>query len=342
MIFGDRSQLAFEIDPVEPSWDRVVHGVSIPLMPVAEWLTSCIRAIAYEESPARARYGVEPHEVLKRWNDAGAPAGIPTDSWEDERYEWYCRHFWLAGVEGALLPDVGLVRADGKLLVSWRQPVFPGPRRLLFSEPPASEGVEWPRAWEALRDFVSWVAGQVRQRSIMQAGWARDESPLEKAAECTAAQFVALTAPSQEGLLEALGVGSKDHPESRPSLLALRDLEISPETRSDVVKVAPLLDRAGGTEDRAARLRDLRAGARTALSGPSPEAVGYDVARWFRSEMGLDGDPIASERLEEIIATIAERDEVPASSVHNSAAVGATSEARAHRGVRTDTTGAGS
>lgn len=189
MIIGDRSQLAFEVDPVEPSWNRrspgdrgpwarlavwvkqrnltraqeestdsVIHSVAVPLAPLASWLTESARAIAFEESPALARYGVEPHDVLERWSSADAPAGHSPDDWDDARYEWYRRHFWLAGADGVLLPDIALARADGDLVVSWRQPHFPGPRRLLFLEPPGVEVVPWDVAWNALRDFVRWVA----------------------------------------------------------------------------------------------------------------------------------------------------------------------------------------
>jgi hypothetical protein len=277
----------------------------------------------YEESPARARYGVEPHEVLLRWNDADPPAGISADDWQDERFAWYDRHFWLGGSEGALLPDVGFARADGELLVSWRQPTFPGPRRLLFSEQPGTERVEWGRAWGALRGFVDWVAKQVRERAIAEAEWARVESPLEEAARCTPEQFLDYVAPGGEGLLDAIGIGSTEHPESRPSLLALRDLEVSLTTYDEIIATTTLLDERGDDRSTVERLNELRSAVRMALNAERPETAGYDAARWLRSQMNLDSEPVSNDRLRETLASLADFQEITASSVFNSLAVGA-------------------
>jgi hypothetical protein len=355
MIFGDRTQLAFEVNPVEPSWERrspvdrgpwallsvwvkhrnltravdeasdiVTNGVAVPLATLARWMVQNARGIVFEEVPAVAKkYGVEPHEVLDRWNDADAPPGIPQDDWEDARYDWYCRHFWMAGSDGAMLPDVGLTRADGDLFMSWRHSRFPGPKRLMFLEHPGVERVEWAKAWEAMRDYVGWVASEVKRLGVDEFRWAFESSPLDDAAHCTPAQFIELVAPEANELLDYLRINPEEDPEGRPSLLALRDLDVIPDTFNSVAESTIWIDEQTNTAERGERLWDLRSRAKTALGAPKPENAGYDAARWLRSERNLDGQPIATDGLRSILSDLAVTEEISATSVVNSAVIGA-------------------
>jgi hypothetical protein len=353
MIIGDRTSLAFDVAPVEPTWDRrspadrgpwarlslwvnnrnitrvldepsdtVSNGVTVPVTEIARWMVRNAHGIVFEEAPAVARrYGNGAHEILDRWNRDEAPPGTDQDSWEDARYDWYCRHFWLAGAEGAMLPDLGLTRADRDLIVSWRHPQYPGPRQLTFLATAGCERVDWTPAWGALRQFVAWVATEVRQRDVDEGGWSASESPLEDAARCTPREFVNLVAPGAVKLLDRLHVEPGEDPTSRPSLLSLRDLEVVDDTISSVAEATEWMDRE--TEvDRETRLWELRSGAVMALGAAEPEAAGYDAARWLRSEMGLNGEPIDSKMLTSLVSDLAATESVRTQSVLNSAVIG--------------------
>src|SRR3954464_1553211 len=104
MRLGDTRRLAFDIEPVSPSWERrtpsdqgpwaqlfiwaaeqnfcrnwfpatrsVHEGVYVPLAPIADWLLRCARYITYEESSRAFPTDVDLMAALQSWKSA-APA----------------------------------------------------------------------------------------------------------------------------------------------------------------------------------------------------------------------------------------------------------------------------
>ena len=169
MRFGSADAIAFDVEPVEPSWERhapadrgpwaklaliadgrtltraemrttqqVVHAVHVPLLPLVDWWVHAIGYVSFEESSRIFSGGdVFLHRALSAWNAAPPPRGFDEDHWVDARYEWYARHFWLAGAEGAWVPDVGFVRSDDRLWISWAVPSFLDARAPCFLSRPA-------------------------------------------------------------------------------------------------------------------------------------------------------------------------------------------------------------
>lgn len=156
MIFGDRRELAIEIERLETSWDTVDpedetvwgalaiwvagqnlsehrrHGsdrirddLHVPLLPLARWAISARGALLYQErSPLGA--GTSPHEELDRWSDGPPPTGFSEDAWLDRRDAWWSEHFTGAATVDVVAPSIGIVRNDDRALVSWRTPPLRG------------------------------------------------------------------------------------------------------------------------------------------------------------------------------------------------------------------------
>jgi hypothetical protein len=353
MIFGDRSQLAFEVDPVEPTWDRrsvsargpwarlsvflrnrclteavdsntdfVRRSVSVPLFPVADWLVRNIRAIVFEESPAAFRSDIQLHAALERWTEAPPPAGVPEESWEDSRYEWYTRHFWLPGVEGCLLPDLAFVRSDEKLWVNWIAPEFAGPRKLQFITPPGCDAVRWPAAWNGLSRFVSFVAEEMRDRGLTEIPWTIEPTPLESACRCSATEYLQLVAPAGMKMLEPLGLAGQEDPEKSILLQVMRDLDLN--ARSIAAATDALTSLQSVTAVAAARPRrqELRSALEGDTEGLRIERAGYDAARALRSLLHLDGDALSTPALRSRLEEIADVIEIDAADSNNHAVMG--------------------
>ncbi|MBI4566845.1 MAG: hypothetical protein HY719_00445 [Planctomycetes bacterium] len=144
--FGDRDAFAFEIHPRFPTWDRrsasdrgpwaelrvwcrgrcltsgvipgegrAFEGVEVPLLPFATWLVEHSREIAHEEFPSSFREDGAPHDVLRLWNEQEPRDEGASERLEEDRYLWYGRHFWMAGAEGCMVPDLAFARIDGDL-----------------------------------------------------------------------------------------------------------------------------------------------------------------------------------------------------------------------------------
>jgi len=353
VILGDRAVLAFELEPVAPTWerrssadrgpwarlalwvrercltkavetdlDRVVHGVHVPLLPIADWLVRNIRAIAFEESPMRFPGGVDLHDVIRSWDDAPPPSGLDNERWEEERYEWYSRHFMLAGAQGAMLPDLALVRADGRLWLSWSRTRYSGPRSLEYLEPAGMEAVAWEGAVSAIEEFAGYVASEVARTGVdPQPAWVGMDRPLAAALTCTALEAVQWIAPEAASWLPEIGVAPASAPEESVALQALRDLDL----RSGHEGVVDSLRRLE-CETRKPAHRTSLPEMRSKLSGNATEVetVGRDAARFVRREWGLDGRPASEAFLKSRLDELGARVETPSSGgASNWTAVGA-------------------
>lgn len=197
MLLGNKNTLAFELDPVQPSWerrspadrgpwarlaiwvggrnltahtrdgsDRVGHGVFIPLAPIADWLVKNAVAIAYEESPRLFATDVDLQVARTQWRNVSPPEGLDEDTWDDERYSWTGRHFILAGAEAAWLSDLALVRSDDRLWISWGPPAFASPEAPRFLEESGTVAVPWHVAVETLDALVDHVGVALQQAGL--------------------------------------------------------------------------------------------------------------------------------------------------------------------------------
>lgn len=332
MIFGSTSSLAFEVAPLEPSWplravsdlgpwaslkivsrgrnltrcvspdsEQVFESVCVPLLPVASWFIENAKSLLWEEFPVDFKQDLILHDCLEKWNEIDAPPGIDQESFEDSRFAWYSRHFLLAGAEGALLPDLAFARIDNRLYLSWRQPKFAGPRQLEFIEQPGTHHHAWGDAWEAISRFVSYVAEQSRRREIALA-WAQHDQPLEEASRTTPEQYFQYVSPTALPLLEKLSISQDAEPGAHPALLSVRDLSVTDSNVDEIAAALGFLQEGG--DERADELRQLRASFQGSYP-PRPEESGYSAAGVLRQRMSLDGQPLETDQLRELIDNIA-------------------------------------
>ncbi len=353
MLFGNRSHLAFEVEPIAPYWkersvlegpwvslsifvngqcisraedpdtSRTRTAVYVPLLPIANFFIRNLRSIAYEETSwaFRGDGGFDLHQNLAEWTASREPRGVGEEAWEDLRYEWYRRHFWSPWLDGAQLPDLAFSRMDEQLCISWRNPRFAGPRRLQFVAEPGSHALPWTKGIAALRDFFTWSAQQAKARGFDQSGyeWLAAPNAFETSLACTSAQFLELVAPNARSVLQGKDL---DAPEKSVALQALRDLDTS---APSLVGLPGLLDelesstrRAGGSQ-----LTELREEIRHVRGQKSAEQAGNEAARYFREKRGLDGKPLKTSMLREEVEQLATLKEQDSESRHNSFALGA-------------------
>lgn len=208
-LIGNKQTLAFEISPVNPSWERryvseraawaglaiwvgeknlcshIFPGTSelrdaffLPLVPLADWLLRSGPALRYEERASRFPTTAELHETADRWADARPPQGMTEDEWLDARDQWYSRHFMRAGADGARVPDLAFVRDDEHLVVAWRRPSFFGPNVPVMLWPDGHLRIPWHQGWETLREFTGFVDSWLRQEGVddLLTGFTGDES----------------------------------------------------------------------------------------------------------------------------------------------------------------------
>ncbi|MEW6261835.1 MAG: ImmA/IrrE family metallo-endopeptidase [Thermodesulfobacteriota bacterium] len=307
---------------VEESTGEYKTSVPIPLMPLASWFVENIKAIAFEENHPLFPSDVFLHKSLARWNEAEPSAGWTTETWEDMRYEWYRRHFWMSGAGGSLIPDLAFVRADERLWISWSKPRFSGPRQFEFIEPADVESVYWEGAWHALSEFVAYVAGEARSRRLSHLAWAKEDNPLLKAIHCTAADFISFVAPQESDLLSRLEIDPARDPECSVAMQALRDLEITSETVNEATKMLSQLEKA--TLGLAATIKQLDVFRQLLMETNTgrPETDGYEAARRLRQELRLDGEPLETALLEQELQGLAKVIEENAESPRNHSAIG--------------------
>ena len=308
MIFGDRQELAIElnrfdapwevVDPQEESvwgaltmWvagrnlsehrrhgtDRVRDELHVPLLPLARWVVRARAALRYQErSPLGA--GSSPHEELLRWSDGPPPNGFTEAAWLDSRDAWWSQHFTGAAMTDVIAPSLGIVRNDDRALISWRTPVLPRADRT-FLHPDGAEVVAWPVVARALAEFVEAVAG-----------WAPSAGRLV-AEEGPDARLLEYYTGLSEQEIEEFGFlpEAASDPAIDPLAQVVRDLthrtSTGPGRNSIVSSVRTAAQRAGHG------WWDLR---QHLVPGPgtSFENDGYDGAHTARKVLGLDGQPI--------------------------------------------------
>lgn len=308
MIFGDRQELAIELDRFEAPWevvdphaesvwgaltiwvagknlgehrrhgaDRVRDDLHVPLLPLARWAVCARAALRYEERfPLGA--GTSPHEELSRWSDGPPPTGFTEAAWLDRRDAWWSEHFTAAATPDLIAPSLGIVRNDDRALISWRTPMLPRPDRT-FMHPDGAEVVAWPVVSRALDEFVAAVAG-----------WAPSDGRLAGEEGPAARPLEYYTGLSKNEITEFgfLPEAASD-PAIDPLAQVVRDLTHRTSTgpsRKSIVSGVRTAARPAGHG-----WWDLR---QHLVPGPgtSFESDGYDGAQAARKVLGLDGQPI--------------------------------------------------
>lgn len=309
MIFGDRQQLAIEVDHFEAPWtaidpheeavwgavtiwvagqnlsehrrhgtDRVRDDLHMPLLPLARWAMRAQAALRYEErSPLGA--GSSPHEDLERWSDGWLPpTGVAEADWLDRRDAWWNSHFTGVATPNVVAPSVGIVRNDDRALISWRTPTLPRADRT-FARSDGSEVVSWPVVLAALEEFIAAVRAWAPPDAALTEDVRDDFSPLE--------YYTGL----QEHEIDGFGFRAEalSDPAADPLAQVVRDLTHRTATgpaRESIVNGVRLADEPGGHG-----WWDLRQHLLPS-HGASFETDGCEGARATRGILGLDGQPI--------------------------------------------------
>jgi hypothetical protein len=335
MRLGDIRGLAFDIEPVSPSWERrtasergpwarlaiwaggqnfclnwrpetssVNDGVYVPLAPIADWLLRYGRHIAYEESSRAFPTDVDLIRALERWK-ASAPAALfSEDDWDDRRYEWSERHFLLAGADGAWLPNLALVRVDNELWISVGSARFASPQAPRFLKEFGVYPASWQDAKQAISEFVDYVGQTLRDSDLTQEyPWSQEEGAFLRALDIGLLEQLALELDrSQQEVADIFGASSE------PSLLEMLGLP-SGATARDSVSAQAIRDleleqgiigilRECERATRSAEnglFRESRLRAVDALSGPSPEDQGYEAAVLIRRNLKLGDRPLGDD-----------------------------------------------
>ena len=210
MLIGNRNELAIELDPLSPTWERrylperaawarlslwvggrnlcrnlldgsqsVREGVNVPLAPLADWIVRSWTFLAFEEHPGCFPLRGSLCDTLREWGDALQPAGFSEDEWWDARELWWTRHFLSAGADGAHLPNVSLNRGDDRIFVEWMPAEFASRQAPRFLSEYGQETVQWAAGEEVFAEFVSMVARWLREGGLDQVfTWAALEDPL--------------------------------------------------------------------------------------------------------------------------------------------------------------------
>lgn len=337
-LIGNTESLGFELVPVSPDWhthylpekaawagtaiwvggknicrhvpagsSEVENYLYIPLAPLADWIVSSFVALAFEERAARYRTTTWLHESVAKWAQTASPEGLDEDEWLDEREEWWSRHFFQAGADGAQLPNLAWTRDDEKLVLEWAPGPYEGTDVPVMLSPNGYFSLSWDKAESTLDELTARIASWLRDAGLEAAfEWASCERPLAECAVDTRHAIEFLTgrsikdlrrlfgASEDAELLRILGITSwRYDPGESPECQILRDL--SPEISNDIGEVLIHLGKAT-TEvahdytSRWHRLRELSIDAMRAAS--SPREAGHYSATSVRKEMGLDGKPI--------------------------------------------------
>ena len=197
MLIGNRNDLAFEVLPLAPTWERrylpertawaqlaiwvrgtnlcrnhlegadsVRDGINVPLAPVVDWLVRSWTFIEYEEGPECFPLRSSLRDTLRDWGNSAPRAGLTEDQWFDARELWWTRHFLSAGADGARLPNISLVRSGDRLVIEWGPAEFPGDQAPRFISENGQEVLEWFSGEEVLAEFVTFVAEWLRGEDL--------------------------------------------------------------------------------------------------------------------------------------------------------------------------------
>lgn len=309
MIFGDRQELAFEVNrldapgdavdsPAESVWgaltiwvagrnlsehrrhgtDRVRDDLHVPLIPLARWVLRARAALRYQERSLLGS-GSSPHEELDRWSDGPPPIGFTEDSWLDRRDAWWSEHFTGAATTDLMAPSLGIVRNDDRALISWRTLVLPRADRT-FAHRDGLELVAWPVVCRALDEFVEAVKSWAPSDAQLAAPEVPDVLPLE--------YYTGLS----EQEIERFGFlpDAAGDPATDPLAQVVRDLTHRTSTgpSQDIIVRSVRTAHEQGDHGWWKLRQHLVRG-----PGRSFESDGYDGAQAARNALGLDGQPIA-------------------------------------------------
>ena len=198
MLIGNRNDLAFEVLPLAPTWERrylpertawaqlaiwvrgtnlcknhpegsesVRAHVNVPLAPLVDWLVRSWTFIEFEERPGCFPPRTSLRDTLRDWGDTAPPAGFTEDQWFDARELWWTRHFLSAGADGARLPSVSLVRTGDRLVIEWGPAEFPGDHAPRFISENGQQVLEWLAGEEVLAEFARFVAEWLRGEDLV-------------------------------------------------------------------------------------------------------------------------------------------------------------------------------
>ena len=213
MMIGNRNDLAIEVHPLTPTWERrylpersawarlslwvnggnlcrnlldgsqsVREGVNVPLAPVADWIVRSWTFLAFEERPGCFPLRGSLCDTLHGWGNTSRPAGFSDDEWFDARELWWTRHFLAAGADGAQLPNVSLNRGHDRLFIEWDPAEFAGVQAPRFLSEHGREAVHWAVGEEVLAEFVSIVAQWLREEGLDDVfSWVGLDDPLRQA-----------------------------------------------------------------------------------------------------------------------------------------------------------------
>lgn len=332
-VIGNKLRLAFEFVPVTPSWERryapaqsawagtaiwvegrnlcshVAPGSSaieeyfyIPLGPLVDWLVRAFPAIEFQERAPQFATTRAMHQSAERWFENRPLAGFTEDDWLDAREDWWSHHFLRAGGEGALLPDLALVRDDEQLVLDWAAPRFFGNDAPTMRWPNGQYGLPWEEGRLVLDQISSTVARWLRDGGAVETyPWAQFDSPLRQlepdlssALELFAGRPLAdleaiFGVQGIEGLLSTLHLGASSRdPAASPHCQILRDL--SPNVSIGVGSVLAELGNEA-TREQPDLLTDWRSARRIAVdatrAAETPEKAGYLAAAEIRNALNL-------------------------------------------------------
>ena len=334
MLIGNRNSFAVGIEPLSPSWERrylpeytawaqlslwvdgenicrnlldgsnTVHdGVNVPLAPIADWLVRSWTYLAFEERPDCFPLHDSLRHTVSRWGDAPPPNGLSEDDWLDARELWWSRHFLAAGADGAHLPNISLVRGDGRLFIEWAPAEFAGTPAPRFLSEHGRTIVDWAEGEEVFSEFVACVARWFRDSGLHHVfPWTSREDPLHEAMPTFSETLQAYTgipvdvlrrwtrSNDDADLHRNLGF-SDDGSDPGGSVVTQVLRNLPPGISESVWNQVRRLDRE--TQSNTGFARELRTLAFDAMRPASnPEPSGYLAAQGLRDHLNLNGQPI--------------------------------------------------
>lgn len=346
MLFGNRETFALEIEPVAPSWGtkylpestawagfsvwlsgtnicrHLIHGTSqvqdcvyVPLASIADWFTSSWKALSFEEITRYAikrRSSMEVSQIsvqalMKDWESTPPPLGQPELEWEDQRYEWWERHFLLAGADGSHLPNLSFFRQEELLWIEAASIKHPGDQPPQFIDDSESAVVYWRDASKTIGDFVKYVGNQLSVAGLHHLfPWCTKDDPLAFASSDFLESISLFTGriidelllvagvKQESEIVDALGIVDAEDPAASAATQVLRDLTptSTPDHATQVAQLLKLLinKTAGAPSGELTSMRkDLPDFSQMTVS---PEQWGYEAAQQVRAMCKLGNSPI--------------------------------------------------
>lgn len=230
MLIGNKAGFAFEIHPVEPSWElryepeatawaaltvwaegrnlcaHVREGEEnlrsaffVPLGPLADWIVRSYPGIALEErAPWVPTASRRLHQTVREWGDRRPPSGVTEDTWLDERDAFWARHFLTSGAEGAWVPNLAFMREDDDVVLTWAPPRFASAPVVTMLNPSGVAVVPWADVAGVMKRFVDEVASAFRAKNCHPFVWIDQEPRLTSSGSDFEALRLFCSRPLQE------------------------------------------------------------------------------------------------------------------------------------------------